>query len=63
MSNKPEIDYEQVLKNSGMPTTEADIRQKFDALVEDEGLITNTSDMSPFWRLIKTIVTRPVLWL
>lgn len=63
MSNKPEIDYEQVLKDSGMPTTETDIRQKFDELVEEEGLITNTSDMSPFWRLIKTIVTRPVLWL
>ncbi|CNE88329.1 baseplate J/gp47 family protein [Yersinia enterocolitica] len=63
MSNKPEIDYEQVLQDSGMPTTEADIRQKFDELVEEEGLITNTSDMSPFWRLIKTIVTRPVLWL
>ncbi|HHD9887929.1 TPA: baseplate J/gp47 family protein [Yersinia enterocolitica] len=63
MNNKPEIDYEQVLKDSGMPTTEADIRQKFDELVEEEGLITNTSDMSPFWRLIKTIVTRPVLWL
>ncbi|EKN6107782.1 baseplate J/gp47 family protein [Yersinia enterocolitica] len=63
MNNKPEIDYEQVLKDSGMPTTETDIRQKFDELVEEEGLITNTSDMSPFWRLIKTIVTRPVLWL
>ncbi|EOB3108607.1 baseplate J/gp47 family protein [Yersinia enterocolitica] len=63
MNNKPEIDYEQVLKDSGMPTTEDDIRQKFDELVEEEGLITNTSDMSPFWRLIKTIVTRPVLWL
>ncbi|HDL7629644.1 TPA: baseplate J/gp47 family protein [Yersinia enterocolitica] len=63
MNNKPEIDYEQVLKDSGMPTTEVDIRQKFDELVEEEGLITNTSDMSPFWRLIKTIVTRPVLWL
>ncbi|WP_145569645.1 baseplate J/gp47 family protein [Yersinia mollaretii] len=63
MNNKPEIDYEQVLKDSGMPTTETDIRQRFDELVEEEGLITNTSDMSPFWRLIKTIVTRPVLWL
>ncbi|HDL8567053.1 TPA: baseplate J/gp47 family protein [Yersinia enterocolitica] len=63
MNNKPEIDYEQVLKDSGMPTTEADIRQKFDELVAEEGLITNTSAMSPFWRLIKTLVTRPVLWL
>lgn len=63
MSNKPEIDYEQVLKDSGMPTTKLAARQKFDELVEEEGLITNTSNMSPFWRLIKTIVTRPVLWL
>lgn len=63
MSNKPEIDYEQVLKDSGMPTTETDIRLKFDELVAAEGLVTNTSDMSPFWRLIKTLVTRPVLWL
>ncbi|OJB82947.1 hypothetical protein A9Q62_10585 [Yersinia ruckeri] len=63
MNKKPEIDYEQVLKDSGMPVTETDIRQKFDELVDEEGLITNTSRMSPFWRLIKTIVTRPVLWL
>ncbi|TCT36952.1 baseplate J-like protein [Providencia alcalifaciens] len=63
MVNKPEVDYEKVLHDSGMPTTEAEIQAEFNQVVADEGLITNTSKMSPFWRLITTIVTKPVLWL
>ncbi|MDE9590548.1 baseplate J/gp47 family protein, partial [Xenorhabdus bovienii] len=35
----------------------------FAKIVDEAGLITNTSRMSPFWRLINTVVTRPVLWL
>lgn len=46
-----------------MPTTEDEVRIRFDAVVADEGLITNTSRMSPFWRLITAIVTAPVMWL
>ncbi len=46
-----------------MPTTEAEIRAQFNQVVADEGLVTNTSRMSPFWRLITTIVTKPVMWL
>ncbi|HGJ5897345.1 baseplate J/gp47 family protein [Arsenophonus apicola] len=61
--NIPDIDYEQVLRDSGMPVSEDEISDQFVALVHDEGLITNTSNMSPFWRLINTIVTRPVRWL
>lgn len=65
MNNKniPEIDYEQVLRDSGMPVSEEEISDQFAQIVHDEGLITNTSNMSPFWRLINTIVTRPVRWL
>lgn len=63
MNSRPKIDYEQVLKESGMPTTEAELRQTFTELVRDEGLITNTSEMSPFWRLIRTLVITPALWL
>jgi uncharacterized phage protein gp47/JayE len=63
MDTKPTIDYEKVLRDSGMPTTEADIGNAFANVVDEAGLVTNTSRMSPFWRLIKTIVTRPVLWL
>lgn len=63
MTEKPEVDFEKVLSDSGMPTTEAEITAVFKETVGAEGFITNTSRMSPFWRLISKIVTTPVLWL
>ncbi|MBU9848069.1 baseplate J/gp47 family protein [Rahnella ecdela] len=63
MTEKPTVDFEQVLRDSGMPTTEAEIDTEFKAIVKDENYVTNTSRMSPFWRLIQKIVSTPVLWL
>lgn len=63
MTDKPQVDFEDVLKQSGMPTTKEELRTRFNAIAEEEGIITNTSRMSPFWRLITAIVTTPVLWL
>ena len=63
MNQKPTPDYEKVLSDNGMPTTEKQISQEFNAIVKEAGLITNTSDMSPFWKLITAIVTAPVMWL
>ncbi|MGV4282549.1 baseplate J/gp47 family protein [Citrobacter freundii] len=63
MTEKPQVDFEEVVKASGMPTTEEEVSTRFNAVVADEGLITNTSRMSPFWRLITAIVTAPVMWL
>lgn len=63
MSSKPQPDFERVLRDAGMPTTEAEITQSFTTIANEEGLITNTSQMSPFWRLITAIVTRPALWI
>lgn len=63
MTNKPSVDFEQVLNDSGMPSTEAEITAAFKSTVQAEGVVTNTSRMSPFWRLISKIVTTPVLWL
>ena len=63
MTEKPKVDFEAVVKASGMPVTEAEVRERFNAIVSDEGIITNTSRMSPFWRLITAIVTAPVMWL
>lgn len=63
MTEKPQVDFEEVVKTSGMPTTEDEVRTRFNTVVVDEGLITNTSRMSPFWRLITAIVTAPVMWL
>lgn len=63
MTTKPQVNYEQVLIDAGMPVTTDAITEQFQAQVNAEGLITNTSRMSPFWRLINAIVTTPVLWL
>lgn len=63
MTEKPQVDFEEVLKDSGMPVTEEDVQARFDAIVAEEGMITNTSRMSPFWRLVTAIVTAPVMWL
>ncbi|EPD3289808.1 baseplate J/gp47 family protein, partial [Cronobacter sakazakii] len=60
---KPQVDFEEVVKASGMPVTKEALRERFNGIVQEEGLITNTSSMSPFWRLITAIVTTPVLWL
>lgn len=60
---KPDVNYQQVLVDSGMPTTAERIKAEFTEEVEKQGYITNTSKMSPFWRLITAIVTKPVLWL
>lgn len=63
MTTKPQVDYEKALTESGMPITEEEVHTKFNELVTAEGLITNTSKMSPFWRLIQAIITAPVMWL
>ncbi|ELY2591549.1 baseplate J/gp47 family protein [Cronobacter sakazakii] len=63
MTEKPQVDFEEVVKASGMPVTKEELRERFNGIVQEEGLITNTSSMSPFWRLITAIVTTPVLWL
>ncbi|EOK1143070.1 TPA: baseplate J/gp47 family protein [Klebsiella pneumoniae] len=63
MNNRPEPDYEAILAENGMPVTEEQARDEFNAIVKEAGLITNTSRMSPFWRLITAIVTAPVMWL
>lgn len=63
MSEKPTIDFETVLSESGMPVTEDEIKKQFTEIVKAEGMVTNTSRMSPFWRLITAIVTTPVLWI
>lgn len=63
INGKPQADYEKILADNGMPVTEEQARAEFEAIVQSEGLITNTSRMSPFWRLITAIVTRPVMWL
>ena len=56
--------FEQILKNNGVPTTETEIHTVFEKEVADQGsLINNDPKFSPFWRLIKGIVSKPYFWL
>lgn len=57
------IDFDKILNDNGMPTTEKQVLAEFNEIVKTEGLITNTSNMSPFWRLITTLVIKPYLYL
>ncbi|HEU6437425.1 MAG TPA: baseplate J/gp47 family protein [Nitratidesulfovibrio sp.] len=53
-----------MLREAGMPVTQAEMQQQWDALNTAEGSqITNNSAWSPFWRLISAIVTAPAQWL
>ncbi|RZP88960.1 baseplate J/gp47 family protein [Vibrio vulnificus] len=64
MDLKASQDFEQVLKNSGIPVSEAEIQAEFEKEVVEQGsLINNNSTYSPFWRLIKTLITKPYLYL
>lgn len=56
-------DFKQMLAETGLPVEETQIRQKFEELTAQENLITNTSKMSPFWRLITAIAVKPMKWL
>ncbi|WP_213132230.1 baseplate J/gp47 family protein [Citrobacter sp. FP75] len=59
----PQVDFEEVLEGAGMPVTPDEANAEFEKAVEAQGMITNTSSMSPFWRLITVIVTTPVMWI
>ena len=61
--DKPVADFEKILHDAGMPVTEAQIQDSFMTLVRAEGVVTNTSRMSPFWRLVLSLITTPVLWI
>ncbi|MEQ4315708.1 baseplate J/gp47 family protein [Pseudomonas syringae] len=58
------VDFKKALGDSGIPTTEAQLKQAWEKLAVEQGsTLTNTSAYSPFWRIITALVTKPVLWL
>ncbi|WP_370604453.1 baseplate J/gp47 family protein [Citrobacter braakii] len=59
----PKPDFQKILQDAGMPVTEDAVRAEFNRIVADEGMITNTSRMSPFWRLVTALITTPVMWI
>ncbi|MBL0547922.1 baseplate J/gp47 family protein [Aeromonas caviae] len=64
MNLRPTVDFMALLAKSGVPTTEAAMEVELKKEVEAAGsLITNDSDVSPFWRLVRGVVITPALWL
>ncbi|WP_319780790.1 baseplate J/gp47 family protein [Maridesulfovibrio sp.] len=58
------VDYREMLKEAGVPTTEAEMNQIWKDLNTEQGsLIQNDSKWSPFWKLMNAIVTQPSKWL
>jgi uncharacterized phage protein gp47/JayE len=59
-----DVDFKQALTDAGIPTTEAGLRQAWEAEVSAQGSkLSNTSAYSPFWRVVTALVTKPVLWI
>ncbi|PMJ92866.1 baseplate J/gp47 family protein [Vibrio sp. 10N.261.55.A7] len=64
MSQRPTVDFVDVLKQEGIPTTEEALTSQLEDDVEAAGSnISNDSDMSPFWRWVKSAVVAPVYYL
>ncbi|WP_419737406.1 baseplate J/gp47 family protein [Pseudomonas sp. COR18] len=59
-----DVDFRQALSDAGVPTTDAALRKAWEAEVAAQGSkLSNTSNYSPFWRVVTALVTKPVLWL
>lgn len=58
-----DIDFKEILRESGMPVDEQTARAALQQAADDEKLVTNTSRMSPFWRLIQLLVIKPYMWI
>ena len=59
-----EQDFTQIVSDSGIPTTEAEAKAAWQQELNDaEITIENNSPYSPFWRIVTTLVTKPLMWL
>lgn len=59
-----DLNFKEILADSGIPTTDAALRAAWEAEVVAQGAkVANTSAYSPFWRVMTALVTKPVLWL
>ncbi len=57
-------DFEKVLRDANIPTTETELQTKWRAEVTAAGSsISNDSQYSPFWRAVSALVTLPAIWL
>ncbi len=59
-----DINFKQILKDAGMPTTREALNAQWKTDVVASGsTINNDSAYSPFWKVINALITQPALWL
>jgi hypothetical protein len=64
MSERPNTDFLNILSQSGVPITADEMETELKTAVSDAGsILSNDSQMSPFWRWVRAAVITPVLWL
>ncbi len=64
MTQRPNVDFKQIISDEGIPTTEETIAIELEKeIVASGSKVSNDSRMSPFWRLIKAVTITPTLWL
>ncbi|RZV17336.1 hypothetical protein EOJ41_15110 [Vibrio alginolyticus] len=64
MTQRPSVDFKQIIADEGIPTTEEAIAVELEKeIVASGSKVSNDSRMSPFWRLIKAVTITPTLWL
>lgn len=64
MSKRPNANFEQILQQSGIPTTEAELEAKLKEEVAGAGSnLSNDAVISPFWSWVRAAVITPTVWL
>lgn len=59
-----DVDFNQILKQGGIPTTKAELDAQWKQDVIDAGSsINNDNAYSPFWRVVTAMITSPALWV
>ncbi|KDM89693.1 baseplate J/gp47 family protein [Photobacterium galatheae] len=64
MADIPKPDYEQIVKDAGIPTDKESWRKVLKAEMAKEGsVINNDSLFSPFWRMVESAVITCTIWM
>ncbi|EOW9266013.1 TPA: baseplate J/gp47 family protein [Vibrio cholerae] len=64
MSKRPKANFIEILAESGVPVSEQEMEKQLKKDVSEAGsTLSNDSEMSPFWRWVRSAVITPTVWL